>query len=212
MIHKSNENIIKNIEQTNKEEEAILNIKGFYLLDILFNDPPYYIQKRGGEIIKATSGEKGFLGHIFKINNKNYCVGENGIYHLEDKALFTIDSLSFPIEEDVIVTYHASFSRLTPTSAGEKENIELNKPYNSNKILAPKQIWKQISLGETINIDNKFFQIEADKGSIFEIDGKNFLIEDTEYLDYQSKANTIIYKEGKPSIDVNIIYYDKEED
>lgn len=69
-----------------------------------------------------------------------------------------------------------------------------------------------MSVGESVILNNKYFQIEADEGSIFEIDGKDYYIESTEFLNYLDKANKITYKGGKTSlpIDVNILYYDKE--
>lgn len=213
MIHNTSENIINSISTANQEKSTIIQLDGFYLLDILFNDPPYYIHKSNDKLIKSSPDNKGsFLGHIFILDGKTYCVGDNGIYHLESTTPFKIADLSFPYREDTIVTYHATFTQKSYEENGGFEDIILPKPYNDEAtVISPIQIWQKMTLGDSIELNNKYFQIEADEGSVFEIDGKNFRIEETEYLNYQSKASKIIYKQGKESIDVNILYYDIKE-
>lgn len=214
MIHSASENIVNTIIKANQKKSATIELNGFYLLDILFNDPPYYIYKDNNKLIKSSSNEKGnFLGHVFILNDKTYCVGDNGIYHLESTSPFKITNLSFPYSEDTIVTYHAAFTQKTYEEDVENaEDIILPKPYCDDAAMTnPTQIWQKMALGDSIELNNKYFQIEADEGSIFEIDGKNFRIDGTEYLNYQNKANKITYKQGKDLIDVNILYYDIKE-
>lgn len=211
MKHSANENIIESIVAANSSALTIVNLKGFYFLDILFNDQPYYFKKDGTTLKQAPIADKNtFFGHIFKLNNQYFCTGDNGIYHLESGRPFLLDSLSFPFGEDVIITYHAKFEQLNLESAGT--DIILSKPYQEDKKISPIQLFKTMSVGESVILNNKYFQIEADEGSIFEIDGKDYYIESTEFLNYLDKANKITYKGGKTSlpIDVNILYYDKE--
>lgn len=209
MIHPTNENVIQSILATNQTASAILSIKGFYLLEILFNDSPYYIKKTKNSFEKSSTSKNSILGHLFKINGQTFCTGDNGIYRIENLNLFTIDSLSFPIEEDVILTYHASFKQTNLQSAGE--DILLPKPYNFTTKKNVSQIWRRMSAGDTVPIDNKYLQIEADAGSYFKIDEKDFYIGETEFLNYLERASSLTFVKGKDtSIDVNIICYDKE--
>lgn len=209
MIHSVNENIIQSILATNQTASAILSIKGFYLLEILFNSSPYYIRKTDNSFEKSVTSKNSILGHLFKINGQIFCTGDNGIYRIESPELFTIDSLNFPIEEDVIITYHASFKQTNLQSAGE--DILLPKPYDFTAKKNINQIWQRMSAGDTLSIDNKYLQIEADAGSYFKIDGKDFYIGETEFLNYLEKASSLTFVKGKgTSIDVNIICYDKE--
>ena len=103
---------------------------GFYCLDLIFNDKPYFICKKGSSYALGTGLEPSAIrGHFFKINNKIFIVGEHGTYHLESKQKFDITSIELLKRENVTITYHVSVLKYH----NKEDRIDefLPKPYYS---------------------------------------------------------------------------------
>lgn len=196
MKFNTNQNLCPLILSKYKQEDAAVSFNGFYSLDIIFNDPPYFIIEHNGKFLLGSGKEpNAILGHYFKINGKTFIVGDNGIYHLESTEKFIIKSLYLLKEEDVNVTYHISLAVYNNDTT--MTDISLPKPYYSEYKNAPEQRWGVYpsNYGLITVPDNcTGIDIEADKNCVFAIDGQQIIIGETERFVYPNKLTTLEYK------------------
>ena len=196
MKFNTNQNLCSLILSKYKQENIAVSFNGFYSIDILFNDPPYFIIESNGQYLLGSGKEpNAILGHYFKLNGKTFIVGYNVIYHLESTDKFMIKSLYLLKEEDIDVTYHVS---LTIYNNDETmKDIILPKPYYSEYRNSPEQRWGVYpsNYGLITVPDNcTGIDIEADKNCVFAIDGQQIIIGETQRFIYLNKLTTLEYK------------------
>lgn len=196
MRFNTNQNLCSLILSKYKQEDTAVSFNGFYSLDIIFNDPPYFIIENNGKFLLGSGKEpNAILGHYFKLNGKTFIVGDNGIYHLESTEKFIIKSLYLLKEEDVNITYHISLA--VYNNDATMTDISLPKPYYSEYKNAPEQRWGVYpsNYGLITVPDNcTGIDIEADKNCVFAIDGQQIIIGETERFVYPNKLTTLEYK------------------
>lgn len=179
-----------------KESQSVVLFDGFYCLDLIFNDKPYFICKKGDSYALGTGLEPSAIrGHLFKINNKTFIVKEHGIYHLESKQKFDVTSIELLKKENVTITYHVSVLKYH-NKEGKVDEI-LPKPYYSEYRNSPEQRWGVYASNHgiiTVPDNCTGIDIEADQNCVFAIDGQQIIIGETERFTYLNKLTTLEYK------------------
>lgn len=210
MKFKANQNLCTYISNKYKEQGSYCLIDGFYLIDIVFNDAPYFISLQNNQYQLGSNTESNsILGHLFKINGSAMLVGDNGIYHLESKNKFNINSLSLLKEEDVTITYHISLKK---QSYEEIKSSALPKPYYSEYKESPEQLWRVYpsNYGEIIVPNNcTGIDIEADQYCVFNINQQQIIIGATERFIYNGEITSLSF-EGHFDVDNQKIVKQKE--
>lgn len=210
-------NVIETILEKNWDTERV-SISGFYMLNIEFNNPPYYFTKIGNGFQKASNSGS-FYGYFFTMNGKNYAVEEGGVYHIEDSNKFEIKSLFFN-NDDVIVTYKAEFLK------------ESNSPIED--IIIPTTVQKE-NIGECyeqwieapalnvnyISTPSYGMIIEAREGTLLKVNDKDIVIGKTEMYSTLDTVNSLYYTGQivldnnrvlrKPSPELHLYLYEEVE-
>ena len=179
-----------------KESQSVVLFDGFYSLDLVFNDKPYFICQKGNSYALGTGLEPSAIrGYLFKINDKTFVVKEHGVYHLESKQKFDITSIELFKEENVTITYHVSVVKYHNKT--DKVDEILPKPYYSDYRDPPEQLWRVYAANHgiiTVPDNCTGIDIEADQNCVFAIDGQQIIIGETERFTYLNKLTTLEYK------------------
>lgn len=191
-----NEIIRRNYKQYNWDYENVkITLDGFYMLDIQFEDSPYFFDIKDSYVKVHDYGS--MYGHVFFINQIPFCVSSNGIYHLESSTLFKIDSLTFYGDEDVLITYKAKFTH--ELASGESETITLPviethdiKNYLGEIIVIPSTVPYNILNLPQENITG--IDIEAPAGTSIELNGNNeIIIGKNEFFSCNCNITSIVF-------------------
>lgn len=208
MKYKYNENVISSIKRKYSVAGRSTKILFFRNLQIEFLEPAYPIKKINGVWQKVVKPTGQYLsGHIFSINNKSYIANEDGYYVLEDERGFTIDSLVFPYEDDVLLTYWLDL-KISYTTNGEPISDDIKTyPVDHNSFDRVKQYKKILEPGDqlmsniAITLDNNSYildtiDIEIDANSIFQNLSQEIVVGNTERLTvhYVGDFSTLQYK------------------
>ena len=193
---KPSQNLCSFILPQFKEKGVGVVLNGFYSLDLIFNNKPYFIIKKNGTYRLGSGLEPNAIrGYLIKINDKTFVIGEHGTYHLESKNKFDISSIYLFKTENITITYHIALKKYYN---GENRIDELlPKPYYSEYRNSPEQRWGVYAsdYGAITVPDNcTGIDIEADQNCVFAIDGQQIIIGETERFIYLNKLTTLEYK------------------
>ena len=193
---KPSQNLCSLILPKFKEKGTSVLLNGFYSLDLIFNNKPYFIIKENG-IYSLGSGlePNAIRGYLIKINGKTFVIGEHGTYHLESKSKFDILSIYLFKTENITITYHVTLKKYY--NGEDKADELLPKPYYSEYKNSPEQRWGVYAsdYGAITVPDNcTGIDIEADQNCVFAIDGQQIVIGETQRFIYLDKLTTLEYK------------------
>ena len=105
-------------------------LNGFYSLDLIFNNKPYFIIKKNGVYSLGSGLEPNAIrGYLIKINDKTFVIGEHGTYHLESKNKFDISSIYLCKTGNITISCHIALKK--DYNGEDRIDELLPKPYYS---------------------------------------------------------------------------------
>ena len=166
---KPSQNLCSLILPKFKEKGTSVLLNGFYSLDLIFNNKPYFIIKKNGTYSLGSGLEPNAIrGYLIKINGKTFVIGEHGTYHLESKNKFDISSIYLFKTENITITYHIALKKYY--NGEDRIDELLPKPYYSEYKNSPEQRWGVYAsdYGAITVPDNcTGIDIEADQNCVF---------------------------------------------
>lgn len=187
---KTSTNII-DIILNNNYTTAEVALNGFYMIDIIFNNEPYYYTISNKKIIKKTTPAGAFYGYAFYLNGQPVAVGEGGRYHLESDAL--IDIYDLKISDDFNISYKASFFKQS-----DSEILVHTYPFvpDDDTVLTCVEHFCTPSAGNTNLIDSTYnrVDIEARAGAILEVNNRTIILGKTDFCSIDEDVSSIKYR------------------